>query len=417
MTKPSTLWADRDFVKLWTAQAISAFGSRITRDGLPLAAVLTLRATPVQVGLLAALSYGPALIVGLAAGGYVDRTRRRGLMIYMDLLRAGALATVPLAAWLHLLSMPQLYLAAGVVGAASVLFEIADHAYLPGLVAQEHITPANSSLSATESVAEVAGPALAGALFQWFAGPFAVAINALTYLVSAVFLVGIRKVEPAPEVSARISWLRDIGDGWRAAVTEPRVAPLLFMTGSNALFGSIFAALYVLFAVRVLGLTPAMLGLTIAAGGVGGIVGAVIAPGLARRLGPGRAIVAAAGAAAILNLLIPSAPADPKLGMVFLTAAQLFGDALAVTAAVLAGSLRQTVLPQAMLGRVGATFHAVGGGMAVVGALAGGVLGGVIGPRAALFMAASGLLIGPAVATLSGLMREERVQSSGPGQK
>ncbi|MDB5448185.1 MAG: hypothetical protein JWQ97_3502 [Phenylobacterium sp.] len=407
MTKPSTLWADRDFVKLWTAQAISALGARITRDGLPLAAVVTLRATSVQVGLLAALSYGPALLIGLAAGGYVDRTRRRGLMIYMDLLRAAALATVPLAAWLHLMSMPQLYLAAGVVGAASILFEIADHAYLPGLVAQEHITPANSSLSATESVAEVAGPALAGALFQWFAGPFAVAINAATYLVSAAFLVGIRKAESAPEDPAQISWLRDIGDGWRAAVTEPSVASLLFMTGSNALFGSFFAALYVLFAVRVLGLTPAMLGLTIAAGGIGGVGGAVIAPWLARRLGPGRAIVAAAGAAAVMNLLIPSAPADPKLGMAFLGAAQLFGDALAVTAAVLAGSLRQTVLPQAMLGRIGATFHAVGGGMAVAGALAGGVLGGVIGPRAALYVAASGLLIGPAVAALSGLMREE----------
>src|SRR4051812_8506852 len=116
MKTPSTLWADRDFVKLWTAQAISAFGARITRDGLPLAAVLTLRATPVQVGLLAALSYGPALIVGLAAGGHVDRSRRRSLMIYMDLLRAAALTTIPVAAWLHLLSMPQLYIAAGMVG-------------------------------------------------------------------------------------------------------------------------------------------------------------------------------------------------------------------------------------------------------------------------------------------------------------
>ncbi|CAN5186864.1 MFS transporter [soil metagenome] len=406
MAHPSSLWADRDFVKLWTAQAISAFGARITRDGLPLAAVLTLSATPVQVGLLAMLSYGPALVVGLAAGGFVDRTRRRGLMIYMDLLRAAALATVPLAAWLHWLSMPHLYLAAGVVGAASVLFEIADHAYLPSLVAPDHITPANSSLSATESVSEVAGPALAGALFQWFAGPFAVAINAATYLVSAAFLLGIRKPEPAPQAPQRVSWRRDIGDGWRGAMGEPKVAPLLFMAGSNALFGSFFAALYVLFAVRVLGLTPAMLGLTIAAGGIGGIGGAVIAPWLARRLGPGRAIVAAAGGAAVLNLLIPAAPADPKLGMAFLGAAQLFGDALAVTAAVLAGSLRQTVLPQAILGRVGATFHAVGGGMAVVGALAGGVLGGAIGPRAALFIGAGGLLIGPIVAGLSGLTRK-----------
>lgn len=407
MTKPNALWADRDFVKLWTAQATSAFGSRITRDGLPLAALLTLQATAVQVGLLAALSYGPALVVGLAAGGYVDRTRRRRLMICMDLMRAGALATVPLAALLQLLSMPQLYLAAAVVGAASVLFEIADHAYLPGLVAPEHITSANSSLSATESVAEVAGPALAGALFQWFAGPLAVAVNAATYMLSAAFLFGIRKVEAAPEAAQRVSWRRDVSDGWQAAVTEPRVAPLLFMTGSNALFGSFFAALYALFAVRVLGLTPAMLGLTIAAGGVGGVGGAIFAPWLARRLGPGRAIVAAAGSAALLNVLIPAAPADPKLGMVFLGAAQLFGDAFAVTAAVLAGSLRQTVLPQAMLGRVGATFHATGGGMAVVGALAGGVLGGLIGPRAALYIAAGGLLIGPAVAAMSDLMRAQ----------
>lgn len=405
MTNPSALWADRDFVKLWAAQAISAFGARMTRDGLPLAAVLTLRATPVQVGLLAALSYGPALLVGLAAGGFVDRSRRRGLMISMDLLRAAALATVPVAAWMHLLSMPHLYVAAAVVGAATVLFEIADHAYLPGLVSPEKITSANSSLSATESVAEVAGPALAGVLFQWFAGPFAVALNAATYLVSAAFLGGIRKIEPAPDIPRRISWLRDIGDGWRAALAERRVAPLLFMTGSNALFGSFFSALYVLFALEVLGLTPAMLGLTIAVGGVGGIAGALTAARLSCWLGPGRAIVASAGAAAVLNLLIPAAPADPTLGMVFLSAAQLFGDALAVTSAVLAASLRQAVLPQAKLGRVGATFHAVGGGMAVIGALAGGLLGAAIGPRAALYIAAGGLLIGPIVAALSGMTR------------
>jgi hypothetical protein len=122
------LWRDRDFAKLWSAAAVSAFGARITREGLPMAAVLTLRASPGEIGLLAALSYGPALFVGLAAGGYVDRTRKRGLLVAMDLSRAAVLATVPLAAWFHLLSMPQLYVAAALVGAASVLFQIADHA-------------------------------------------------------------------------------------------------------------------------------------------------------------------------------------------------------------------------------------------------------------------------------------------------
>ncbi len=403
MTQSTTLWGDRDFVKLWTAQGVSAFGARITREGLPMAAVMTLGAAPAQIGLLAALSYGPALVVGLAAGGFVDRTRRRGLLIAMDLLRAAVLATIPVAAWLHLLSMAQLYLAAAVVGAASVLFQIADHAYLPGLVARERLTEANASLSATESVSEVAGPALAGVLFQWFAGPFAVAINAITYLVSAAFLGAIVGREPAPKVHGQTHWRSDITDGVSAAMSEPRVAPLLFLTGSNALFGSFFAALYILFALKTLGLTPAMLGVTIAAGGVGGIAGAVVAPRLARLLGAGPAIVAAAAGAALFNLLIPLAPASPYPGMAFLGAAQVFGDALAVTAAVLAASLRQTLLPQAVLGRVAATFQAAGGGMAVVGALTGGVLGGLIGPRAALFIGAGGLLVGPLVVALSPL--------------
>jgi len=405
MTQSTFFWGDRDFVKLWIAQGISAFGARITREGLPMAAVLPLGAAPVQIGLLAALSHGPALVVGLAAGGFVDRTRRRGLLIAMDLLRAAVLATIPLAAWLRLLSMPQLYLAAAVVGAASVLFQIADHAYLPGLVARDQLIRANASLSATESVSEVAGPALAGVLFQWFAGPFAVAINAVTYLISAVFLGAIESREPAPEVHERNHWRREITDGVGAAMREPRVAPLLFLTGSNALFGAFFAALYVLFALKTLGLTPAMLGVTIAAGGVGGIAGAIVAPRLARLLGAGPAIMLAAAGAALFTLLIPLAPPRPYPGMAFLGAAQVFGDALAVAAAILAASLRQTLLPQAVLGRVAATFQAVGGGMAVVGALAGGVLGGLFGPRAALFIGAAGLLIGPLVVALSPLRR------------
>ena len=403
MTARNTLWGDRDFLKLWTAQGVSAFGARITREGLPIAAVLTLGAAPAQIGLLAALSRGPALIVGLAAGGLVDRTRRRGLLVAMDLLRAAVLATIPVAAWLHLLSMTQLYLAAAAVGAASVLFEIADHAYLPALVERAAITQANASLGATEAVSEVAGPALAGFLFQWFAGPFAVALNAVTYLVSAAFLGSITKREPEPEAHARLSWRRDIADGVHAALAEPRVAPLLFLAGSNALFGSFFSALYILFALRVLGLTPAMLGLTISAGGVGAFAGAIIAPRIARRLGVGPAIVTMAVGAGATTLLIPLAPATPILGMAFLVGAQFCGDALAVTAEILETSLRQTLLPQAVLGRVAATFKATSGGLGVTGALAGGLLGGLIGPRAALLIGACGMLAGPLVVALSPL--------------
>jgi predicted MFS family arabinose efflux permease len=405
-SQPHSPWRERDFVKLWAAQGVSAFGARITREGLPMATVMTLGAAPGQIGVLAALSSGPALIIGLMASGFVDRSRRRGLMIAMDLLRAVILANIPLAAWLHALSMPQLYLAAAVVGAASGLFQIADHAYLPGLVARERLTEANASLSATESVAEIAGTALAGVLFQWFAGPAAVAMNALTYLASAGFLGAISKRELAVSGGGeKADWRADIKTGFTAALTEPRVAPLLVLSASNALFGSFFAALYILFALRVLGLTPAMLGLTIAAGGAGALAGAPAAPRLARTLGAGPAIAVAAGGAALMNLLIPLAPAQPHWGVAFLMAAQVFGDALAVTAIILATSVRQTLLDPVVLGRVAASFQALSGGMAVVGALAGGALGGWIGPRASLFIAVAGLLVGPAVVVLSPLRR------------
>ena len=405
MTSRNALWGDSDFLKLWSAQSISAFGARITREGLPMAAVMTLGAAPAQIGVLAALSRGPALIVGLMAGGLVDRRRKRGLLIVMDIVRAAVLALIPVAAWLHWLSMTQLYVTAAIVGAASVLFEIADHAYLPSLVAREHITQANANLSATDSVAEVAGPALAGVLFQLLAGPAAVGLNALTYLGSAGFLGAISRPEPKPEAAEAAHWRRDLAEGVRTAVNEPRVWPLLVMTGTNALFGSFFSALYILFALRTLHLTPGMLGVTIAAGGVGALAGAVLAPRLARAIGAGPAIALAAGAAGLANLLIPLAPATPVLGMLFLAGAQVFGDALAVTAWILAASLRQTVLPQGVLGRVEATFQAVAGGLGVCGALAGGALGGWIGTRETLFIAVSGMLIGPLVVAFSPLRR------------
>lgn len=186
---------------------------------------------------------------------------------------------------------------------------------------------------------------------------------------------------------------------------EPRVAPLLIMSATQALFGSFYSALYTLFALRVLGLTPAMVGLTVAAGGVGALAGAIMAPRVARRLGAGPAIVVTALGAGATGLLVPLAPADPHLGMAFLCAAQVFGDCLGVIWIVLADSLRQTILPQAMLGRVAATFQAGAGALGVAGALIGGTLGGWLGPRETLYIAATGMLLAPLVVAFSPLRR------------
>ena len=402
------LWRHGDFLKLWTAQAVSDFGARITREGLPMAAVLTMGAKPAELGVLAALTTGPAVIVGLVSAGWVDRLRRRPLLIGADVVRAAILLTIPLAALLHRLSMVQLYLAAALVGGTSVLFDIVDHAYLPGLIPRDCLMEGNGKLGATESLAEIGGPALAGVLFQALTAPFAIAANALTYLISAAFLSGIRQRELEPSAAAvdqRPSWRGDVAAAAAAIAADPRVRPLFLMGLGQSLFGNAFAPLYVVFTIRTLHLTPTMLGATIAVGGVGALAGAILAPGLSARLGLGPTIIAASFGSGAAALLIPLAQGAPPLAMAVLMAAQLFGDSLAVAANVPAVSLRQSVLPPEMLGRTAAVFRASQGAMAVIGAIAGGILGGTVGVRTTLAGAAVGLTLSAAFVLASPLRR------------
>jgi len=406
MTSNSPLWRHGDFLRLWSAQTVSDFGARITREGLPIMAVTALAATPAQLGLLAALVNGPMLLVGLTAGDFVDHAARRPILIAADLIRAAILVTLPLAAWLGLLSMLQVYAAAALVAAASVLFDIADHAYLPGLVGREHVTDANAKMSVTESVAEMGGPALAGMLFQWLTAPIAVAVNAVTYLVSAVLLARIRASEPPRDPQARRrGWVDGVVTGARTAWEEPRVRPLLVMTGVGGLFGGFFSALYIAFVLRGLGLGPALLGLGIAAGGVGSLTGSLLARSMARWIGVGPAICVGGVLSALGTMIVLLAPAEPVGAMACLVISQLLGDAFGVVPLILAASLRQTVLPQAVLGRVAATFRVVAGGTAVVGALVGGPLGQAFGLRETLLAAIGGLMFGPLFGALSPLWR------------
>lgn len=394
-------------MRLWAAQAISAFGARITREGLPLAAVLTIAASPVELAVLAALAMGPGLVVGLMAGGFVDRSRRRPILIVSDLMRAGVLMTVPAAAWSGLLSMPHLYVVAALVGAASVLFDIADNAYLPSLIAADDLMEGNAKINATESVAEVAGPALSGILFQLLTVPVAIAANAVTYLASAAFLARIRKAEPpAPPIEDAPGLTEDLALGMNAVLADPLVRPIFVLTLAEAFFGAFFAGLYVLYAITVLQLTPVMLGATIATGGLGALAGAAAGPVLARRLGVGPAILLAAFGYGAACLLIPLAGSEPLTAMAVLMAAQFLGDGLAVAGSVIALSLRQTVLPLAIMGRVGAVFHVGTGGLAVIGALLGGGLAESWGIRQTLFIAAAGLMAAPLWAALSPLWRQ-----------
>jgi MFS family permease len=400
------LWKHRDFMRLWSAQAISAFGARITREGLPLAAVITLDATPAQLGLLAALSMGPGLVVGLLAGGFVDRRRRRTILIGSDLFRFAILMTVPVAAWLQILTIEQLFVVAGLVGAAGVLFDLADNAFLPSLIKPEQLMEGNSKLGVTDSVAEIGGPALAGVLFQLLTAPFAIAVNACTYLLSALFLGGVRAREEVIAAPAEQQhWTADLLFGWRTVMAEPRVRPLLFLFTLQMMFFAFFGSLYALFALRTLHLTPAILGVTIAVGGVGALLGAFMAPRIVRRVGVGPTIIICGVIAAVSFFLIPLAPSDPVMGMLFLMGSQLIGDAFGVAAMIATTTVQQFLIPQTALGRVGAILQVARGAGFISGAILCGGLASAIGVREALMLACVGLLLAELIPAFSPLWR------------
>ncbi|HEX7761329.1 MAG TPA: MFS transporter [Caulobacteraceae bacterium] len=399
------LWRRPDFLKLWAAQSVSSFGARITREGLAFAAVMSLGASPAQVGVLAALARGPAIVVGLLGGGLVDRGRRRPILIWTDVGRALVLASIPLAAWLHIFSMAQLYIVAAVVGGLSVLFDMADHAYLPFLIARADLVEGNAKLATTESIAEIGGPSLAGLLFQLLTAPFAIVVNAGTYLFSAAVLATIRAPEPAPAPSGEIPAhpITDFGIGLAAALAHPVVRPLLLITCVSALFGSFYSALYILFALRVLGLTPAMLGATISVGGVAALFGATLARSLIQRFGIGPTFVFTGAAGGLGSLFIPLAHGGPVIGMLMLMAAQLLGDSFGTVNEIAGRSLRQTQVPPELMGRVGGVFAAAPGLTGIIGAVVGGVLGGVLGPQHTLLIASAGVIAAPALGYFSPL--------------
>ena len=411
------LWRHRDFLKLWAAQSVSSLGARITREGLPFAAVMSLGATPAQVGLLAALVRGPAIIVGLTGGGFVDRRRRRPILIGADLGRAAILATIPIAAWSHMLTMGQIYAVAALVGALSVVFDIADHAYLPSLIARDQLVEGNSKLAMTESVAEIGGPALYGVLFQFLTAPIAIAVNAGTYLFSAAALTAIRARETPPTLPARESHADLAGDfriGLATAVADPPLRTLLVVATATALFGSFFSALYIVYALRTLHLTAAMLGATVAVGGVAALFGASLARRIIDRFGLGPSFAVGAVVAAASTFFIPLAHGTPVLGMLTLMIAQFIGDSVGTVEEICGRSLRQSLVAPHLMGRVGGVFAMAPGITGIAGALIGGWLGGVIGARPTLVIACVGLTLSAAIGLGSPLMKPINERSADP---
>jgi MFS family permease len=390
------LWAHAGFMRLWAAQTVSSFGARIAREGFAMTAILSIHAEPWQLGLLAALGRGPAVLVGLFAGSVVDRSDRKRVMIASDLARSLLVLTIPVAAWFHVLSIVQLYFVAMLVGAASVFFDIADHAFLPSLIERESLLDGNAKLGVTDSIAEIGGPALAGTLFQLFTAPLAMVGTAFTYLVSAVFLLSLpSKALPLEGPRRRSAWYAGVFEGASAILRAPLVRPVLWMTVVFTFFGAFFAPLYLLYGLKTIGMSPALMGINIAMGGIGALFGALLSNTLTRWLGVGRTVLACGFLYAAFLALVPLARGPFWLSTTMMMVAQFGGDAFALAFIIPLTSLRQAVLPPEMLGRTAAFFSMIAGGATVAGALLGGLLGDWLGVRETLAIAVAGIAAAP----------------------
>lgn len=388
---------NRHFALLWSGQTISTFGSHITRDGLPIAAILVLKATPVQMGLLASVDIIPVLLVGLFAGVLVDRLPRRPILVLADIGRAILLSAIPLAALLGILRIELLYLVTIVVGALTVFFEIANRSFLPTLLRKDDIVEGNSKLETSSALAEIAGPPLAGLLVQLITAPIAILFDALSFLLSALFIGSIRFAEhPNHEQKEQAHVWSEIRAGWHILFRNPLLRAMAVYAGTRYFFGGAFATLYALYTLRLLKLQPVEYGVLVMMGGVGALFGAMVAPQIIRHIGIGRSLIGAALLNGITTLGIPFASGGKLMVMGLLMLIQLVGDAGLVIYAINEVSLRQTVVPDSFIGRANATMHVIVSVMGPVGALLAGILSERIGIRPVLLIGALGVLLSTA---------------------
>lgn len=391
---PGSLWRNSAFLNLWAAETISQFGAQVTLITLPLIAALTLAASPLQMGLLSAAMTAPSLLLGLFVGVWVDRLRRRPILIAADLARAIALVVIPLAWWSGFLSFPLLYAVAIVVGSFTVVFDVAYISFLPSLIRRDQLVDGNSKLEMSVSTAQVGGPAIGGLLVGAISAPLVLLLDALSYVASAVFLARIRDHERiARSQPVRGTMRADIVEGLRVVVRSEVLRALAFSSSLLTLFGWAFLAVYVLYMTGELGLGPAAVGLVFGAGGVGALIGAIIAAPTSRRFGTGPTILSARIAFGAGGLLVPVALSVPEFALELVVAAEFLQWLALVTADVNARALRQALTPDRLLGRVNATFKVIVGGAIPVGSLLGGALGELVGIRATLLIGVAGMLL------------------------
>lgn len=388
------MWANPNFIKLWTGQTVSKFGTHITGVAMSAIAVVILKATPIQMGLLSAIGGLPVLLFSLPAGVWVDRLRRKPILVITDLARALILLSIPITTLAGALSIGQLFLVAGLVGILTEFYSVADQSFLPVVVKREELIEANARIGSSDSLAEIAGPSLGGTLVQWMSAPYAILVDAATYFFSAASLGLIHAAEPPPVPRDHPDLRREIIDGLQTVISQPVLRALMLTTATHRFFGNFIGAIYWFFLARDLGLPPAIVGISIGFGGVGALIGTLVAGRITRRFGIGHTLIGSLSIVALWSglLFLPLTrwPASMVSGVFFVM--QLMGDIFWSIFFINVISLRQSVIPSEILGRASASLDFVGEGASPVGGLVGGLLATAIGARSTWLVGAVGIL-------------------------
>jgi MFS family permease len=386
------LWRHPDFLKLWSAETISQFGTQVSNLAIPLVAIIVLEASTFSVAALATVLFLPFILFTLPAGVWVDRLPRRPILVVGDLGRAALLATIPIAYFADALTLEQLYVVAFLVGTCTVFFDVAYQSYLPSLVESDQLVEGNSKFEISRSAAQVSGPGFAGGLVELLTAPYAVLVDAFSFLASGLFILGIRKRETRPVAEPDAPKPRmwpELKEGLRFVLGNPNLRAQAGCTATaNFFFCLAINAIYLIYLVRVLELSPGVIGLVISLGALGAMAGAFTARRISARLGVGPTTLAASFVSGPALLLVPLAPADFPLP--FLIGAGLLLSFAVVVYNIMAVSYRQALCPPRLQGRMNSVMRFIVWGTIPLGNVVGGALGTWIGLRETLVVGAVG---------------------------
>jgi MFS family permease len=383
VSQPSSILVrNPDFVRLWTADTISQFGTQVSLIAIPLIGAVVLKVPADQFALLGFFEFLPFILISLPAGVWVDRLRRRPILISGDLIRAASLLTIPIAYQLNALSIWQLYLVGFVNGMATVFFDVAYQSYLPSLVERDQIVEGNSKLEISRSAAQIAGPGIGGVLVAAVTAPIAVIADAVSFVVSAIAVFFIRRAEPPvvphPE-GERPSMVGEARAGLRYVLSNRYLRMIAGATGTSNLFGNILYSILILYMVNVLLMAPEQIGLVFSIGSIGPLVGAFAANRIARVIGVGPTIVASIFLSGPSTLLVALAPPS-QAAIPFLIASGVVGGFGSMVYNINQVSFRQAITPPRMQGRMNATMRFIVWGTIPIGQ----ILGGQIAARTSL---------------------------------